>query len=179
MYLPAAHLSWSAGSPEKSIDMRQSESGKQKKHRPKKVERIIGWREWLGLHDLGIHQVKAKIDTGASTSSLHAMRVRAVEIDGVPHVRFVVHPAQRRRDPEIICTAPIHDRRAVTSSSGHREMRYVIRTRATIGRLSWPIELTLTDRDSMGFRMLLGRQALRRRCTGRAERRLPARSTAT
>ncbi|WP_417520084.1 ATP-dependent zinc protease [Minwuia sp.] len=128
-----------------------------------KSVRLIGWREWVGLPDLGIATVKAKVDTGASTSSLHAIDIQPFDKDGEPHVRFLVHPVQRRRRPEIICVAAVHDHRPVTSSSGHKEERYVIRTRASVGPLTWPIEITLTDRDAMGFRMLLGREALRRR----------------
>jgi len=131
--------------------------------REKRGIRLIGWREWVGLPDLSIEAVKAKVDTGASTSSLHAVDIQPFDQDGVPHVRFLVHPIQRRQRPEIACIAQVHDYRPVTSSSGHREERYVIRTKARVGTLSWPIEITLTDRDAMGFRMLLGRQALRRR----------------
>lgn len=131
--------------------------------RRRKGTRLIGWREWIGLPDLGIETIKAKVDTGASTSALHAVDIRPHDIDGRQHVAFVIHPVQRRQRPAVECVMPVHDHRAVVSSSGHREERYVIRTYATLGGFRWPIEVTLTDRDAMGFRMLLGREALRRR----------------
>ena len=124
---------------------------------------LIGWREWVDLPELGIRDIKSKIDTGARTSSLHAWSVRPFVERGAPHVAFVVHPVQRRRLPTVECIAPIHDQRLVKSSTGHRQMRYVIRTNVALGGLEWPIELTLADRDAMGFRMLLGRSAVRRR----------------
>ena len=124
---------------------------------------MLGWREWVALPDLGTEAIKAKIDTGARTSALHAYRITPFEEDGRHRVRFAVHPVQRRRLPEIECIADMVGERMVTSSSGHRERRIVIRTPLEVGGRSWPIEITLTDRDEMSFRMLLGRQALRRR----------------
>lgn len=121
---------------------------------------IIGWREWLALPDLGIKAIKAKIDTGARTSALHAFYMEPFESDGVLQVKFGVHPLQRRKDVEIHCIADVVDRRRVTSSDGQSEKRYVIQTFAEMGRLCWPIELTLTSRKSMRFRMLLGRAAI-------------------
>jgi len=131
-----------------------------KKKNRMKPELTLGWREWVGLPDLGIDQIKAKVDTGARTSTLHAFRIREIEIDGRHAVEFLVHPNQRDQDTVVKCTADIVDRRSVRDSGGHVEMRWIIRTRLTLGGRSWPIEMTLTERDNMLFRMLLGRTAM-------------------
>ena len=124
---------------------------------------IIGWREWVSLPDLGVDAIKAKVDTGARTSSLHAFGVQHFEVDGEAWVRFEVHPEQRTRRGTTLVESRVIARRRVRSSSGHVQERAVIKTRVTLNERTWPIEITLTDRDEMGFRMLLGRAALRRK----------------
>ncbi len=124
---------------------------------------IIGWKEWIGLPDLGIPAVKAKIDTGARTSALHIFNLEEFIANGRRMVRFGIHPLQRRKDIQRFCEAPVLERRRVKDSGGHIEKRYVIRTTAVIGSVSWPIDITLTNRDPMLFRMLLGRTAVENR----------------
>jgi hypothetical protein len=122
---------------------------------------IVGWREWVSLPDLNVPHIKAKIDTGARTSALHAFSVNAYRKKGVHRVRFLIHPYQNRKDIVKECNARIVDRRMVTDSGGHKEKRYVITTTVLLGNISWEIEITLTNRDTMRFRMLLGRSAMK------------------
>jgi hypothetical protein len=124
---------------------------------------VLGWREWCSLPDLGVPRVKAKIDTGARSSSLHAFDVEMLKRRGQRFVRFKVHPRQRNDTDLIAAEAEVLDLRSVRSSNGEVAERPVIVTHIEILGERWPIELTLANRDAMGFRMLLGREALRRR----------------
>lgn len=124
---------------------------------------VIGWREWVGLPDLGIKTIKAKVDSGARSSSLHAFEVQEFERDGAEWVRFKVHPVQRNSGEVVTAESQILDYRSVRSSSGKAAMRPVILTSVSLLGEVWPVELTLANRDEMGFRMLLGREAFRRR----------------
>jgi len=126
---------------------------------------VIGWREWAALPELGIDRLKLKVDTGARTSALHAVKIRSFERDGRTWVRFVVHPQQRSNKVSIPCELPVLDRRGVKNSGGKVEERYTVQTAIQLGPYSWPIELTLTNRENMGIRMLLGREAMRDRFT--------------
>ncbi len=121
---------------------------------------IVGWREWVALPDLGLPAVKAKVDTGAKTSSLHAFDIETFREGECERVRFGVHPLQENEQLTVWATADVVDERSVMSSSGHEELRVVICTPLRLGDLTWPVEVTLTDRRSMRLRMLLGREAL-------------------
>lgn len=121
----------------------------------------LGWREWVSLPVLGIKQIKAKVDTGARTSTLHAFEIKEFEEHGKKRVRFKIHPLQHDNDTVIECVADVIDQRVVSDSGGHREKRWVIRTDVVIGPHTWPAEMTLTARDDMLFRMLLGRTAMK------------------
>lgn len=127
------------------------------------LKQIIGWREWLSLPELNINAIKVKVDTGARSSALHAFSLETFQQENKQMVRFGIHPLQHSDCPEIYCEAEIKDERVVTDSGGHQEKRYVIETPILLGEEQWPIEVTLTNRETMGFRMLLGRTALRER----------------
>jgi ribosomal protein S6--L-glutamate ligase len=121
---------------------------------------MIGWEEWVALPDLGLPAIKAKVDTGARTSALHASVIEPFGPPEHPQVRFLVQPDPDRPELEITCSAPVTDRRNVTSSNGDTEQRYVILAKVQIDGRVWPIEMTLTDRSQMTYRMLLGRSAI-------------------
>ncbi|KAI9134424.1 ATP-dependent zinc protease [Acaryochloris sp. CCMEE 5410] len=124
---------------------------------------IIGWREWVSFPDLSITHVKAKIDTGARTSALHAFDVERFQHQGKAMVRFKVHPNQKDELTTLTAEAELLEERQIRDSGGHTELRPVIQTKIELGPHQWAIEMTLTNRSAMGFRMLLGREALRQR----------------
>ncbi len=124
---------------------------------------VIGWREWVSLPELGIKRIKAKVDTGARSSSIHAFDVESFERDGDEWVRFKVHPVQRSTRKTVTVESKLLESRSVRSSSGKATIRPVILAKIKLLGLTWPVELTLANRDQMGFRMLLGRQAFRDR----------------
>lgn len=121
---------------------------------------LIGKEEWCAFPQLQLPAIKARIDSGAKTSSLHAFNIQINEQSDLAIVEFDIHPLQRDKETTRRCRAEIVDRRVVKSSSGTRQYRYVIRTLLRLGEHEWPIEVTLTNRDSMGYRMLLGREAM-------------------
>lgn len=120
----------------------------------------VGWREWVSLPDLGLPAIKAKIDTGAKTSALHALNVEPFNRDQKNYVLFMINPIRKNDDLTIQCEALVKDQRMVTDSGGHKEMRYVIETLLEIDNQHWLIDMTLTSRKNMRFKMLLGRQAM-------------------
>lgn len=125
-----------------------------------RVKSVVGWREWAALPSLGVDRIKAKLDTGAKTSALHAFDVQPLRIDGEDWVRFSIHPLQRGDINAVSCVAEVVDQRWVTNPGGRRQKRIIIVTDIRMGGEEWPIELSLTDRDEMGFRMLIGRTAM-------------------
>jgi len=127
----------------------------------KKNSNKIGWKEWFGLNDLGLPAIKGKIDTGAKTSSLHAFNIENFYIENVEYVKFDIHPLQKNKNSAHCCVAQVIDRRMVSDSSGRKEKRFVIESDLLIGETKTKIELTLANRDSMAFRMLLGREAIK------------------
>ena len=124
-----------------------------------------GWREWVALPDLGVGAIKAKLDTGARSSALHTKSIERFSRHGTEYVRVLVDPGQRLRLSETYFEAPIVDERIVTDSGGHRERRIVIVSTLVLGKAGWPVEITLTNREDMRFRLLLGRTALAGRYT--------------
>lgn len=127
-----------------------------------KQRTIIGWSEWVQMPQIGLPLIKAKCDTGARTSALHAFEIQSYTLRGNPWVRFKIHPLKGDNSLAISCEAPVIDRRLVTDSGGKGEKRLVIETFATIGEVTRAIEVTLTNREKMAFRMLLGRQAMKK-----------------
>ncbi len=123
-------------------------------------KKVIGWREWVQLPELGILEIKAKVDTGADNSSLHAFNVEKFSRDGVDYVRFEIHPKRRTRKPAIQCEAPLAMERKVKNPGGRTELRPVIRTMVIVAGMELEGLVNLTSRDEMGFRMLLGRRTI-------------------
>jgi hypothetical protein len=121
---------------------------------------LLGWREWVALPEFGIAQIKAKIDTGARSSALHAVTIEPYLKGGENWLMFTVQPTQKLSEHIIECHAPVKDRRLVSDSGGHKQRRYVIETQLLFGQQLIQAEITLTNRDSMRFRMLLGRTAM-------------------
>lgn len=130
---------------------------------PKRDRITLGWREWLSLPDLGIEDILAKVDTGAKTSALHTFYIDDFERDGQQWLRFGLHPSRHSDRDAVHCEAPVKEQREVTDSGGHVENRYVIETTFKVGEQQFTAEVTLTNRDNMKYRILLGRNALRRR----------------
>lgn len=122
---------------------------------------VAGWREWASLPDIGVEWIKAKLDTGARTSAIHAFDLEEIEREGDRWVRFSIHPWQRSDEDAVTAELPVHDRRTVRSSSGHSEERYVVPMTISVCGQLITSEITLSRRDEMGFRMLIGREALR------------------
>jgi hypothetical protein len=122
---------------------------------------IIGWQEWCALPSLGIPAIKAKVDTGAQTSALHAYRIETYRQNRNYYAKFYAHPIQRNDNVQIACCAKIVDERTIKSSNGQKEQRYVIESDCQLGGVKFPILITLTNRDIMKFRMLLGRNAIK------------------
>lgn len=122
---------------------------------------LIGWREWCALPQLNVPAIKVKIDTGARTSALHAFNIRLQRKKGKDYVHFSVYPIQGNKNFAINCESLLVDQRYFMSSNGHKEYRYVILTEITLGDQTRSIELSLSNRDPLKFRMLLGREALK------------------
>ncbi|MGZ8161342.1 MAG: ATP-dependent zinc protease family protein [Methylobacter sp.] len=124
---------------------------------------MLGWREWVALPEFDINQIKAKVDTGARSSALHAFAIDPYRKGGQRWVMFAIHPKQKYSDVYIECHAPVKDRRLVSDSGGHKQRRYVIETQLIMGQSIIRTEMTLTNRDSMLFRMLIGRTLINTR----------------
>lgn len=122
---------------------------------------VAGWREWVSLPGIGVEWIKAKLDTGARSSAIHAFHMEELQRDGALWVRFLVHPWQRSAEDGTWAELPVHDRRVVRSSTGHEQERYVVLMDLSLVGREITAEMTLSRRDEMGFRMLIGREALR------------------
>lgn len=127
----------------------------------RKNKDILGWREWVSLPELGVDLIKVKVDTGAKNSALHAYNSSLIKKNGENWIHFEVHPEQSNNDTVKSCAVRLIDQRWVTNSGGTSEKRFVIETPIRIGCREWPIIITLTNRDEMGFRMLVGRSAIK------------------
>ena len=127
------------------------------------MPKLIGWSEWVSLPELDVDRVKVKVDTGARTSAVHAFGITSEMRDGQEWVSFSMHPLQENTQVQLNCTAVVKEHRKIRDSGGHEEVRVVIDTSIELGGERWPIELTLTDREHMDFRMLLGRNAIKNR----------------
>ena len=125
------------------------------------MAKLIGWSEWASLPELAVERVKVKVDTGARTSALHAVNLATEMRDGQEWISFTLHPLQENTQVALTCTAAVKEYRTVRDSGGHEESRAVIDTAIEVGGEEWPIEVTLTDREHMAFRMLLGRSAIK------------------
>src|SRR5690242_19115822 len=158
-------------SPEKPAKKSHSKGESKERVEPqtkiKPAKPRLGWREWVSVPELGVAAVKAKVDTGARSSSLHAEDVEVVEKRGKQYVQFVIGGGKRKgkldRGSVELCVVPLHDVRWVTSSNGTRQRRPVIRIEVHLCGQNWQVDLTLTSRENMGFPMLLGREAIRGR----------------
>ena len=125
----------------------------------------LGWEEWVSLPEISLPAIKAKVDTGARTSALHAVAIEPFGTEKNPQVRFIMHPDPSDPTIEVVCSARVTDRRNVTSSNGATELRYVITAMISISGQSWPTEISLSNRETMGYRMLIGRSALKENVT--------------
>lgn len=127
----------------------------------KQVRATIGWREWVQMPEFGVTEIKAKVDTGADNSSLHAFNIKRFERDGIRYVSFEIHPRQRKHQPSIVCEAEVVKERKVRNPGGRTQLRPVIRTRLRVAGREFEALINLTTRDEMTFRMLLGRRSIR------------------
>lgn len=128
-------------------------------HEPEN-SRIFGWEEWVSLPDLSLPAIKAKVDSGTRTSALHAVAIEPFGTNKNPQVRFIMRPNPSDSTIEVVCSAKVTDRRKITSSNGESELRYVISVNLSLGTKTWPIEVSLTNRETMSYRMLIGRSAI-------------------
>ncbi|NVJ90517.1 MAG: ATP-dependent zinc protease [Methylocystaceae bacterium] len=131
-----------------------------KTSKPKAPHAVLGWCEWVKFPEFGNVRIKAKTDTGAQTSALHAWKIKPFEKEGENWISFEIHPLQKSQKDKIRCEAKVTEIKVVKSSNGQKENRYTITTHVIIGPYEYPIDLTLTNRDEMGYRMLIGRAAI-------------------